>query len=34
VVSAEIGEICDLRRIILHMIEETPRHAGHLDIES
>jgi hypothetical protein len=26
------GEICDLRRIILHMIEETARHAGHLDI--
>ena len=25
-------EICDLRRIILHMIEETARHAGHLDI--
>jgi hypothetical protein len=25
------GEICDLRRIILHMIEETARHAGHLD---
>ena len=23
------GEICDLRRIILHMIEETARHAGH-----
>lgn len=26
------GEICDLRRVILHMIEETARHAGHLDI--
>jgi hypothetical protein len=26
------GEVCDLRRIILHMIEETARHAGHLDI--
>jgi hypothetical protein len=26
------GEICDLRRIILHIIEETARHAGHLDI--
>ena len=26
------GEICDLRRIILHMIEETARHVGHLDI--
>ena len=26
------GEICDLRRIILHMIEETARHAGHLDV--
>jgi hypothetical protein len=25
------GEICDLRRVILHMIEETARHAGHLD---
>lgn len=26
------GEVSDLRRIILHMIEETARHAGHLDI--
>ena len=26
------GEICDLRRVILHMIEETARHANHLDI--
>jgi hypothetical protein len=26
------GEICDLRRIVLHMIEETARHAGHLDV--
>ena len=26
------GEVCDLRRIILHTIEETARHAGHLDI--
>ncbi len=26
------GEISDLRRIILHMIEETARHAGHLDV--
>jgi hypothetical protein len=26
------GEIRDLRRIILHMIEETARHAGHLDL--
>ena len=26
------GEICDLRQIILHMIEETARHGGHLDI--
>ena len=26
------GEVCDLRRVILHMIEETARHAGHLDI--
>ena len=26
------GEICDLRRVILHMIEETARRAGHLDI--
>jgi hypothetical protein len=25
------AEICDLRRGILHMIEETARHAGHLD---
>jgi uncharacterized damage-inducible protein DinB len=25
-------EITDLRRIMLHMIEETARHAGHLDI--
>lgn len=25
------GEITDLRRIVLHMIEETARHAGHLD---
>ncbi|MEV6152774.1 DUF664 domain-containing protein [Nonomuraea sp. NPDC052129] len=24
-------EIIDLRRIVLHMIEETARHAGHLD---
>ncbi|WP_433515887.1 DinB family protein [Nonomuraea sp. CA-143628] len=24
-------EITDLRRIVLHMIEETARHAGHLD---
>lgn len=29
---APIGrEITDLRRIVLHMIEETARHAGHLD---
>jgi len=26
------GQICDLRWIILHMIEETARHAGQLDI--
>lgn len=26
------GEITDLRRIVLHMIEETARHAGHLDV--
>ncbi|MEO3747175.1 DinB family protein [Plantactinospora sp. B5E13] len=26
------AEITDLRRVILHMIEETARHAGHLDI--
>ncbi|MFI7706794.1 DinB family protein [Nonomuraea sp. NPDC049480] len=26
------SEITDLRRIVLHMIEETARHAGHLDI--
>lgn len=25
-------EITDLRRIVLHMVEETARHAGHLDI--
>jgi hypothetical protein len=25
-------EITDVRRIVLHMIEETARHAGHLDI--
>jgi hypothetical protein len=25
-------EITDMRRIVLHMIEETARHAGHLDI--
>ncbi len=25
-------EITDLRRIVLHMIEETARHAGHLDV--
>ncbi|MBW6435614.1 DinB family protein [Actinoplanes hulinensis] len=25
------GQTTDLRRIILHMIEETARHAGHLD---
>jgi len=26
------GEVTDLRFIVLHMIEETARHAGHLDI--
>jgi uncharacterized damage-inducible protein DinB len=26
------AEITDLRRIVLHMIEETARHAGHLDV--
>ena len=26
------GEVRDLRRIMLHMIEETARHAGHLDV--
>jgi len=26
------GEVADLRFIVLHMIEETARHAGHLDI--
>jgi hypothetical protein len=26
------AEVTDLRRVILHMIEETARHAGHLDI--
>jgi hypothetical protein len=25
-------EFVDARRIVLHMIEETARHAGHLDI--
>jgi hypothetical protein len=25
-------EVTDVRRIVLHMIEETARHAGHLDI--
>ncbi|WP_329457355.1 DinB family protein [Streptomyces sp. NBC_01497] len=25
------GEVTDLRRIVLHMIEETARHLGHLD---
>ncbi|GAA4261224.1 DinB family protein [Dactylosporangium darangshiense] len=25
-------EITDLRRVVLHMIEETARHAGHLDV--
>jgi hypothetical protein len=28
-----LGEqITDLRRVVLHMIEETARHAGHLDV--
>jgi Protein of unknown function (DUF664) len=26
------GEVSDLRWIVLHIIEETARHAGHLDI--
>ncbi|HUR07033.1 MAG TPA: DUF664 domain-containing protein [Nonomuraea sp.] len=26
------NEVTDLRRIVLHMIEETARHAGHLDV--
>ncbi|GIJ09501.1 DUF664 domain-containing protein [Micromonospora andamanensis] len=27
-----LGEdVTDLRRVVLHMIEETARHAGHLD---
>jgi Protein of unknown function (DUF664) len=26
------AEITDLRRLVLHLIEETARHAGHLDI--
>jgi hypothetical protein len=26
------SEVTDLRRIVLHLIEETARHAGHLDI--
>jgi uncharacterized damage-inducible protein DinB len=25
-------EVTDMRRIVLHMIEETARHAGHLDV--
>ncbi|MEV2239790.1 DinB family protein [Micromonospora sp. NPDC049891] len=25
-------EVTDLRRVVLHMIEETARHAGHLDV--
>lgn len=27
-----VGEVVDLRGIVLHIIEETARHAGHLDI--
>ncbi|MEU8180788.1 DinB family protein [Micromonospora sp. NPDC049044] len=31
--GAPLGdEVTDLRRIVLHMIEETARHAGHLDV--
>jgi hypothetical protein len=26
------SEVADLRWVILHMIEETARHAGHLDV--
>jgi Protein of unknown function (DUF664) len=30
--KAALGaETADLRRVVLHMIEETARHAGHLD---
>ena len=28
----DTDEFADVRRIVLHMIEETARHAGHLDI--
>lgn len=30
--SGGLDEIVDMRGIVLHMIEETARHAGHLDI--
>lgn len=30
--GAEEDEVTDLRWIVLHMIEETARHAGHLDV--
>ena len=31
-VSRKSGERCDLRWVLLHMIEETARHAGHADL--
>jgi Protein of unknown function (DUF664) len=31
-VSSRTGEPFDLRWIMLHMIEETARHAGHADL--
>ena len=31
-VGAHFGDTHDLRWIILHMVEETARHAGHLDV--
>jgi uncharacterized damage-inducible protein DinB len=31
-VSRKTGERCDLRWVLLHMIEETARHAGHADL--
>ncbi len=32
VVRQRSGEPCDLRWVVLHMIEETARHAGHADL--
>ena len=31
-VPAPLAEFRDARKIVLHMIEETARHAGHLDV--